>query len=84
MPVNGFLGEVSAFSPWTAAFVAHLRELGWIEGRNLAIAARDASSAFPRSQASSLQDARTLVAVARAPRRCDYGLPTSRNLENVG
>ena len=34
----GFLGaEASAFSPWTAAFVAHLRELGWIEGRTIAI-----------------------------------------------
>src|SRR5262249_15590462 len=34
----GFLGaDPSAFSPWTAAFVAHLRELGWIENRNIAI-----------------------------------------------
>ena len=34
----GFLGaDASAFSPWTAAFVAHLRELGWIENRNIAI-----------------------------------------------
>src|SRR5262249_15543510 len=29
--------DASAFSPWTAAFVAHLRELGWIENRNVAI-----------------------------------------------
>jgi putative tryptophan/tyrosine transport system substrate-binding protein len=27
----------SAFGPWTAAFVVHLRELGWIEGRTIAI-----------------------------------------------
>jgi putative ABC transport system substrate-binding protein len=27
----------SCRSPWTAAFVAHLRELGWIENRNIAI-----------------------------------------------
>jgi hypothetical protein len=27
----------SAFSPWTAAFVSQLRELGWIEGRTIAI-----------------------------------------------
>src|SRR5215831_14993052 len=35
----GFLGAgtPSAFSPWTAAFVQRLRELGWIEGRNVAI-----------------------------------------------
>src|SRR5258705_9696843 len=38
LPTIGFLGaEASAFSPWTAAFVAHLRELGWIEGRTIAI-----------------------------------------------
>src|SRR5207237_6380768 len=35
----GFLGTttVSAWGPWTAAFVQRLRELGWIEGHNLAI-----------------------------------------------
>jgi putative ABC transport system substrate-binding protein len=38
LPMIGFLGaDASAFSPWTAAFVAHLRELGWIENRNVAI-----------------------------------------------
>jgi putative ABC transport system substrate-binding protein len=38
LPTIGFLGaDASAFSPWTAAFVAHLRELGWIEGRTIAI-----------------------------------------------
>src|SRR5262245_40750757 len=31
------LSRRAAFSPWTAAFVAHLRELGWIEGRTIAI-----------------------------------------------
>ena len=37
-PTIGFLGaDASAFGPWTAAFVAHLRELGWIEGRTVAI-----------------------------------------------
>src|SRR5205807_3776522 len=29
--------DASAFSPWTAAFVARLRELGWIEGKTIAI-----------------------------------------------
>jgi len=34
----GFLGaDASAFSPWTAAFMARLRELGWIEGRTVAV-----------------------------------------------
>ena len=35
----GFLGASapSAWSPWVAAFVQRLRELGWIEGRTVAI-----------------------------------------------
>jgi len=38
LPTIGFLGaDASAFAPWTAAFVAHMRELGWIEGRTIAI-----------------------------------------------
>jgi putative ABC transport system substrate-binding protein len=39
LPTIGFLGALSpsAASQWTAAFVQRLRELGWIEGRNLAI-----------------------------------------------
>ena len=39
LPTIGFLGSgtISAWSPWTAAFVQRLRELGWIEGRNVAI-----------------------------------------------
>src|SRR5262249_9467219 len=39
MPVVGFLGgaTLSAWVHWTAAFVRRLRELGWIEGRSIAI-----------------------------------------------
>jgi hypothetical protein len=39
MPVIGFLGTTtrSDASEWTAAFVQRLRELGWIESRNVAI-----------------------------------------------
>jgi putative ABC transport system substrate-binding protein len=38
LPTIGFLGaDASAFSPWTTAFVARLRELGWIDGRTIAI-----------------------------------------------
>ena len=35
----GFLGTTtaSAWGPWTAAFVQRLSELGWIEGRTIAI-----------------------------------------------
>ncbi len=38
LPTIGFLGgTASVWSPWAAAFVARLRELGWIEGRSVAI-----------------------------------------------
>src|SRR6516164_11019053 len=39
LPIVGFLGATtpSAQSQWTAAFVQRLRELDWIEGRNVAI-----------------------------------------------
>jgi putative tryptophan/tyrosine transport system substrate-binding protein len=39
LPTIGFLGagNASDFSQWTAAFVRRLRELGWIEGRTVAI-----------------------------------------------
>src|SRR5216684_4533935 len=39
LPTIGFLGTTAAaaWGPWTAAFVQRLRELGWIEGRNLTI-----------------------------------------------
>jgi putative ABC transport system substrate-binding protein len=38
VPTIGFLGsDASSSSPWTAAFVQRLRELGWSEGRTIAI-----------------------------------------------
>ena len=38
LPTIGFLGSnATAWGPWTAAFVARLRELDWIEGRTVAI-----------------------------------------------
>src|SRR5207237_1593810 len=39
LPTIGFLGvtTLSSQSQWTAAFVQRLRELGWIEGRTVAI-----------------------------------------------
>src|SRR5262249_7186253 len=38
LPTIGFLGaNATAWGPWTAAFVARLRELDWIEGRTVAI-----------------------------------------------
>ena len=37
--IIGFLGAATptVTSPWTAAFVERLREIGWIEGRSIAI-----------------------------------------------
>src|SRR6516164_8151500 len=39
VPTIGFLGQstLSASSEWVAAFVQRLRELGWSEGRTIAI-----------------------------------------------
>jgi putative ABC transport system substrate-binding protein len=39
LPTIGFLGptSASAMAPWIAVFVQRLRELGWIEGRTVAI-----------------------------------------------
>jgi ABC-type uncharacterized transport system substrate-binding protein len=38
LPTIGFLGtDASVWSPWTAAFTQRLRDLGWIEGRTVAI-----------------------------------------------
>jgi putative ABC transport system substrate-binding protein len=38
LPAIGFLGaDASGWSPWTAAFVQRLAELGWIDGRTITI-----------------------------------------------
>jgi putative ABC transport system substrate-binding protein len=39
LPIIGFLvpGTPSSHGPWFAVLLKRLRELGWIEGRNLAI-----------------------------------------------
>jgi len=39
LPTIGFLGTTtrSAWSEWSVAFLQRLRELGWIEGRTVAI-----------------------------------------------
>jgi putative ABC transport system substrate-binding protein len=39
LPIIGFLGSATAavFSPWTTAFVARLRELGWDQDRTVVI-----------------------------------------------
>ena len=42
VPTIGFLGSAtpSSWGPWITAFVQRLRELGWTEGRNIAIEVR--------------------------------------------
>jgi putative tryptophan/tyrosine transport system substrate-binding protein len=38
LPMIGLIGaDPTSWGPWTAAFAARLRELGWIEGRTVAI-----------------------------------------------
>jgi putative tryptophan/tyrosine transport system substrate-binding protein len=51
LPIVGFLGAntASVQSRWTAAFAGRLRELGWIEGRNVAIEYRWAEGHIERS-----------------------------------
>ena len=51
LPTIGFLGSGSlkGHGPWVAAFVQRLHELGWIEGRNLAIEYRWAEGSSDRA-----------------------------------
>ena len=50
VPTIGFLGPTTpwAWSSWVAAFVLRLRELGWIEGRTVAIEYRWAEARSER------------------------------------
>jgi putative ABC transport system substrate-binding protein len=51
LPTIGFLGSStpSGQSQWTSAFVRRLHELGWVEGRTIAIEYRWAEGRFDRS-----------------------------------
>ena len=51
LPTIGFLGTITPAVQirWTAAFVQRLRELGWIEGRNIAIEYRWAEGSSERA-----------------------------------
>jgi putative ABC transport system substrate-binding protein len=56
LPTVGFLGSnASAYSSWTAAFAQRLRELGWIEGRTIAVEYRW-SEGRPERQAEIAAD----------------------------
>jgi hypothetical protein len=73
LPTIGFLGAATAlnWSPWLAAFVQRLRELGWIEGRTIAIEIRWAegrSERYTESRPSS--SASKSMSLLRRERRC--------------
>src|SRR6202023_2180804 len=55
LPTIGFMGTTtpSVWQPWTAAFVQRLRELGWIEGRTVAIEYRWAEGRADRGGESA-------------------------------
>ena len=65
LPTIGILGgaTASAWSPWTAAFVQRLRELGWIEGRTVAIEYRWAEGRSERYAEIATEFARLKVDV---------------------
>jgi len=81
LPIIGFFGPStpSAMSQWVPAFVQRLRELGWIEGRSIAIEYRwaegrnerfgcqSASKFDPRSASNFDPFERRVRAVALAP-----------------
>jgi putative tryptophan/tyrosine transport system substrate-binding protein len=71
LPTVGFLGTTtpSIMSQWTAAFVGRLRELGWIEGRNIAIEYRWAEARSERygEIAAELVQSKVDVIVTTAP-----------------
>src|SRR6266404_1298155 len=71
LPTIGFLGTttLSIMSQWTAAFVGRLRELGWIEGRNIAIEYRWAEARSERygEIAAELVQSKVDVIVTTAP-----------------
>jgi putative ABC transport system substrate-binding protein len=63
LPTIGFLGAAtpSAWGPYTAAFVARLRDLGWIEGRTVAIEYRWAEGRPERYAAIAAEFVRSKV-----------------------
>ena len=65
LPTIGFLGAAtsSAWNHWVAAFVKRLRELGWIEGGNLAIEYRWAEGRNDRYAEIAAEFARLKVDV---------------------
>jgi ABC transporter substrate binding protein len=74
LPTIGFLGsDASAWSSWTAAFVQRLRELGWIEGRTIAIEYRWSEGLPTRNAEIAAEFVRLKVDVIVTN---NFGLPT--------
>ncbi len=69
LPTIGFLGTAtaSAWAPWTAAFVQRLRELGWVEGRTVAIQYRWAEGRAERLAEFAAEFVRLKVASLNRP-----------------
>src|SRR6516165_8068967 len=65
LPTVGLLGAstLAAWSPWVAAFVQRLRELGWIEGNSIAIEYRWAEGNNERGAEIAAEFARLKVNV---------------------
>jgi putative ABC transport system substrate-binding protein len=65
LPTIGYLGTAaeSAWTPWTAAFVHRLHELGWIDGRTVAIQYRWAEGRAERWAEMAAELARLKVDV---------------------
>jgi ABC-type uncharacterized transport system substrate-binding protein len=72
LPIIGYLGSstLSAMSQWTASFVQRLRELGWVEGRNVAIEYRWAEGRAERAAEIAAEFVRLKVDVI-----VTYGTP---------
>src|SRR5262245_50860271 len=74
IPTVGFLGsDAAAWSSWTAAFVQRLRELGWIEGRTIAIEYRWSEGRPERQAEIAAEFVRLKVDVIVTN---NFGLPT--------
>jgi hypothetical protein len=89
-PTIGFLGSstLSEASPWVSAFVERLRELGWTEGRNVAMAFRWAGGrtrmrcmSSPIRSRTPTEFASTRSRWARGCRQCSgLGMPPERQV----
>jgi hypothetical protein len=76
LPIVGFLGtDASGWRPWTSAFVQRLHELGWIEGRTIAIEYRW-SEGRPERHAEIAADTSPITPARRFP-RCSRSISTT-------